>query len=48
MDSTRTAPRILVVGCGGIGGVLLSRLLESGRKVSAVARREEIAQALRT
>ncbi|WNG20704.1 ketopantoate reductase family protein [Cystobacter fuscus] len=48
MDSPRSAPRILVVGCGGIGGVLLSRLLESGRKVSAVARREEIAQVLRT
>ncbi len=48
MDSPRTAPRILVVGCGGIGGGPLSRLLESGRQVSAVARREEIAQVLRT
>jgi 2-dehydropantoate 2-reductase len=45
MDS---APRILVVGCGGIGGVLLSRLVEAGHRVAAVARREEIAQALRT
>ena len=44
MDS---APRILVVGCGGIGGVLLSRLLEAGHRVAAVARREEIAQVLR-
>src|SRR6218665_2266227 len=48
MDAARTAPRILVVGCGGIGGVLLSRLLEGGHRVSAVARREEIAQILRT
>ncbi|HSP78551.1 MAG TPA: 2-dehydropantoate 2-reductase [Myxococcaceae bacterium] len=48
MSPERTAPRVLVVGCGGIGGVLLSRLLESGQKVAAVTRREEIAQVLRT
>jgi len=42
------APGILVVGCGGIGGVVLSCLMEGGRKVAAVARREEIAQVLRT
>ncbi|MBM7113589.1 ketopantoate reductase family protein [Archangium primigenium] len=47
MDSSRTAPRILVVGCGGIGGVVLSRLLEAGHPVHAVARREAIAQVLR-
>lgn len=47
MDSPLPAPRILVVGCGGIGGVLLSRLLEAGRSVTAVARREELAQLLR-
>jgi 2-dehydropantoate 2-reductase len=48
MTPERTAPRVLVVGCGGIGGVLLSRLLEDGRRVAAVARREELAQVLRT
>ena len=48
MESARTAPRVLVVGCGGIGGVLLSRLLEAGQAVTAVARREELAQVLRT
>ncbi|MGZ3460337.1 MAG: ketopantoate reductase family protein [Archangium sp.] len=48
MDPAQTAPRVLVVGCGGIGGVLLSRLLEAGRKVAAVPRREEIARMLRT
>ena len=48
MDPAQTAPRVLVVGCGGIGGVILSRLLEAGGKVAAVARREEIASVLRT
>jgi 2-dehydropantoate 2-reductase len=48
MDPAQTAPRVLVVGCGGIGGVLLSRLLEAGQRVGAVARREEIAHVLRT
>ncbi|MFY0571327.1 ketopantoate reductase family protein [Archangium lansingense] len=48
MDPAQTAPRVLVVGCGGIGGVILSRLLEGGWRVAAVARREEIAQVLRT
>ncbi|HEX8440370.1 2-dehydropantoate 2-reductase [Archangium sp.] len=48
MDPAQTAPRVLVVGCGGIGGVLLSRMLEGGQKVAAVARREEIASVLRT
>lgn len=48
MDPAQTAPRVLVVGCGGIGGVLLSRLLEAGQRVAAVARREEIAHVLRT
>lgn len=41
-------PRVLVVGCGGIGGVLLATLVEQGRKVSCVAHREEIAAALRS
>ena len=48
MDPAQTAPRVLVVGCGGIGGVLLSRLLEAGHRVAAVARREEIARVLQT
>lgn len=48
MDPAQTAPRVLVVGCGGIGGVILSRVVEAGRKVSAVARREELAAVLRT
>ncbi len=48
MNPAQTAPRVLVVGCGGIGGVILSRLMEGGQKVAAVARREEIARVLRT
>ncbi len=40
--------RILVVGCGGIGGVLLASLLEQGRRVACVAPRREIAEALRS
>ncbi len=39
-------PNVLVVGCGGIGGVLSAGLLEQGRHVTAVAKRPEIAQAL--
>ncbi|QRN96248.1 2-dehydropantoate 2-reductase [Archangium violaceum] len=48
MNPAQTAPRVLVVGCGGIGGVLLSRMVEAGQRVAAVARREEIASVLRT
>jgi len=48
MDPAQTVPRVLVVGCGGIGGVLMSRILEAGRRVAAVARREEIARVLQT
>jgi 2-dehydropantoate 2-reductase len=40
--------RILVVGWGGIGGVLAASLLEQGRRVACIARRREIAEALRT
>jgi 2-dehydropantoate 2-reductase len=42
------APRILVSGCGAIGGIILGGLLEQGRRVSCVAKRPEIAQALKT
>src|ERR1044071_4574906 len=48
MNPAQTAPRVLVVGCGGIGGVLLSRMVEAGQRVAAVARREEIARVLQT
>jgi 2-dehydropantoate 2-reductase len=48
METAPSAPRILVVGCGGIGGVLLSRLLEADWRVAAMARREELARVLRT
>jgi 2-dehydropantoate 2-reductase len=41
------SPRILVIGCGGIGGVILGSLLGQGRRVSAVAHRPEIARALK-
>ena len=45
---TSSAPRVLVVGCGGIGGVILSCLAESGQPVACVARRASIAEALRS
>lgn len=52
MDSTSLerwlTPRVLVVGCGGIGGVVIGNLLEQGRRVSCVAHRQEIADALKT
>src|SRR5690242_18829581 len=43
-----TSPHFLVVGCGGIGGVVMAGLLEQGLRVTAVAKRAEIAQALKT
>jgi len=53
MDSSLTSspsifPSILVVGCGGIGGVILSCLVESGRPVACVTRRDAIAEVLKT
>jgi 2-dehydropantoate 2-reductase len=48
MAPAQTAPRVLIVGSGGIGGVLLSRLLEEGKRVAVVARREELASVLRS
>lgn len=38
--------RILVVGCGGIGGVLTAGLLEQGLAVTVIAKRKDIADAL--
>ncbi|MGQ0504224.1 MAG: ketopantoate reductase family protein [Myxococcaceae bacterium] len=39
---------VLVIGCGGIGGVVIAGLLEQGLSVTAVAKRAEIANALNT
>ncbi len=44
---TSDAPRLLVVGCGGIGGVVAATLLEQGYAVTCVAKRPDIAEALR-
>ncbi len=47
-DPASPSPHVLVVGCGGIGGVVTAGLLEQGRRVTAVAKRPDIAEALRS
>lgn len=47
MSLAPSQPRILVVGCGGVGGVLLCTLVEQRRHVACVAHRESIAAALK-
>src|SRR5688500_3437112 len=42
------APRLLVVGCGGIGGVVMGGLLERGHAVTCVAKRDDITEALKS
>ena len=44
--SPSRSPQLLVVGCGGIGGVVMAGLLEQGQRVTAVAKRPEITVAL--
>jgi 2-dehydropantoate 2-reductase len=39
--------RILLVGCGGVGGVVASGLVLAGRNVTAITGREAIAEAIR-
>ncbi len=46
MMGTTTAPRILVVGCGGIGGTVGAGLLHQGADVTLLTRNEEIAEAI--
>ena len=41
-----TGPRILVVGCGAIGGVVAAHLLEIGQDVSVLTTNADIARAL--
>lgn len=45
MDDTR-APRVLIMGCGGIGGVIAARMIEHGADVTAVAHNTAIAEAV--
>jgi 2-dehydropantoate 2-reductase len=42
-----TQPRILVMGCGGIGGIVTGLLSEIGANVTAVTTNEQIAAAVR-
>lgn len=42
-----TKPRVLVMGCGGLGGIITARLTEAGTDVMAVAHNEAITQAVR-
>jgi 2-dehydropantoate 2-reductase len=41
-----TSPRLLVVGCGGIGGILTAHLLEQGHDVTALTTNTMILEAL--
>lgn len=47
MTESNGGPRILVVGCGAIGGVIGGRLAELGQNVSALTTNARIAEALR-
>ena len=38
--------RVLVVGCGGIGGIIATRLSEAGTEVVAVSRNEAVRRAV--
>ncbi len=42
-----TGPRLLLVGCGAIGGVLAAHLLEMGHDLTLLTRNPEIARAIR-
>jgi len=44
--SPATPPRILVVGCGGIGGVVAAHLVEQGHDVTALTTNPLIAEAI--
>ncbi|MFT3773528.1 MAG: 2-dehydropantoate 2-reductase [Minicystis sp.] len=45
---TSAAPRILVVGCGGIGGIVAAHLFEQGHDVTALTTNPLIADAINT
>jgi len=42
------SPRILVVGCGGIGGIVSACLLDQGYSVTPLTRNQQIADAINT
>jgi 2-dehydropantoate 2-reductase len=44
----RTSPRVLVMGCGGIGGIIASSLVERGIDTSIVTHNPRIAEAIST
>jgi 2-dehydropantoate 2-reductase len=46
--SASTAPRVLVVGCGGIGGIVAAHLFEQGQDVTALTTNLLIADAVNT
>lgn len=45
--STSAGPRVVVVGCGGVGGVCAAGLATAGVSVTAVTGRSEITEAIR-
>jgi 2-dehydropantoate 2-reductase len=44
----REKPRLLLMGCGAVGGVLAGGLLRAGQKLALVTHNQEIAAAIRT
>jgi 2-dehydropantoate 2-reductase len=44
--SAPSSPRLLVVGCGGIGGIVAAHLFEQGHDVTALTTNAEIANAI--
>jgi len=47
VDNEANRPSLLVVGCGGIGGVLAATLAEQGHRLTVVTRRPAITEAIR-
>ena len=46
--STSQDPRLLLMGCGSVGGVIAGGLLRAGHDVTIVAHNEDICQAIDT
>lgn len=47
METEEEKPSLLIVGCGGIGGVIAASLAEQGHRLTVVTRRPAVTEAIR-